>query len=85
MKSFDVTWISDTHATIHAVEASSSGEWIYDYTFRHYPSTDAASAYFDSQRYPYPSKDTISSETVYQEITGKWPSVFKSLTSPALI
>jgi len=71
---FTVEWKNNTWAV--ATEERQDGSTFVT-GYRHYPSVDKASAWFDDLiRYVY-AKET-SASTLYHDITGKWPTVSRA-------
>ena len=81
---YTVKWINDTQAQTSGIEKSGEGTsfniMTVNTTYTHFPTVEAASAYFDSLRSQYPKKsDSISEGVKYYEITGKLATVTKEL------
>jgi hypothetical protein len=81
---YNVTWMDNTTITIHMKISSETKVTTWDYKFTHFPTIEAATAYFDSHQLEYPSKpDIIDHASLYAHVTGvKNASVSKEVTRP---
>jgi hypothetical protein len=79
---YKVTWINNTALTIHEKSSSVDSVYTYDYKFIHFPTIDAATAYFDSHRLEYNHKPSyIDHASLYSLVTGAQnASVVKEVT-----
>jgi hypothetical protein len=79
---FRITWINDTALTIHEKKTSVDAVITWDYKFIHFPTIDAATAYFDSHRFEYNNKPSyIDHASLYSLVTGAQNvSVVKEVT-----
>lgn len=68
---YQVTWMNNTSITIHMKITSETKVTTWDYKFTHYPTIEAATAYFDSHQLEYPSKPVIIDHaSLYALVTG---------------
>jgi len=78
-KSFDVNWVSDVWAQVHEERIDTQNYKTYkeDYKIIHYPSTDAATTYFNNNAEKYGTSQSYGDAVIdYYKITGKTPTVY---------
>jgi hypothetical protein len=80
-RTFSEVWYNNTKAAVTVIGKSSAGNDVtFSYTYIHFPTVKAASAYFDSQRGIYEYRpDEINGPVYYYSLTGHNPTVYKQL------
>ncbi|MGA2885027.1 MAG: hypothetical protein ABSE80_07730 [Halobacteriota archaeon] len=78
-QAFTVTWINDTQAKVHIeiLDTESFDVSVKNYTFTHFPSTDAATTYFEESNRSYGvwNGNWKGGPIDYYTLTGKVPTV----------
>jgi predicted AlkP superfamily pyrophosphatase or phosphodiesterase len=79
---YKVTWINNTALTIHYSFTVAASRHTNDYKYIHFPTIDAATAYFNSHRLEYTYKpESADSASLYALVTGDQnPSVVKEVS-----
>jgi hypothetical protein len=79
---YNVKWINNTTAQATGKENIGDNIMTSTTTYTHFPTVEAASAYFDLLRSQYPEKRegiSFSDVASYYDVTGKFPTVTKQL------
>ena len=76
-----ITWLNDTAIAMHEQASfSGTGTETYDATFIHFPTVDAASAYFNNARLGYTTKSVSEADAyLYAQATGGNATVVKGV------
>jgi hypothetical protein len=78
---YTMTWLNDTAIAMHEQASfSGTGTETYDATFIHFPTVDAASAYFNNARLGYTTKSVSEADAyLYAQATGGNATVVKGV------
>ena len=78
IQAFTVNWVSNTEAKVHIeLYTASHNVYVKDITLTHFPSTDAATDYYNSKAaYTFSGDWVFAPHVDYYKLTGKAPTVF---------